>query len=178
MAVFGVTILITCLYPLILNGYAILAVGDHRRLYWFLPHCWGSAFIAIGLFISAMTENQIAAAIATFGALLLVWMLGWVQEVLPKDALAGAVFVGILFILACYLVYRTTKNLLVSIIPAVLGLGGIAAVYFIKKTAFDGFITYFCQWFSLISRFRSFTMGVFDLARSSIIFPSLLCLSF
>jgi len=52
----------------------------------------------------------------------------------------------------------------VSIIPAVLTLGGIATVYALKKTVFDGFITYFCQWFSLISRYRNFTMGVFDLS--------------
>jgi len=163
VGVFGVTILITCLYPVILNGYAVLAVGEIIGGYigFFLL---GAAFIAIGLFISSMTENQIVAAIATFGALLLVWMLGWVQEVLPKDALSGAIFAGILAVLACYLVYRATKNLLVSIVPAVLALGGIATVYALKKTVFDGFITYFCQWFSLISRFRNFTMGVFDLS--------------
>ncbi len=163
VGVFGVTILITCLYPVILNSYAVLAVGEIIGGYigFFLL---GAAFIAIGLFISSMTENQIVAAIATFGALLVVWMLGWVQEVLPKDALSGAIFAGILAVLACYLVYRATKNLLVSIIPAVLALGGIATVYALKKTVFDGFITYFCQWFSLISRYRNFTMGVFDLS--------------
>lgn len=163
VGVFGVTILITCLYPVILNGYAVLAVGEIIGGYigFFLL---GAAFIAIGLFISSMTENQIVAAIATFGALLVVSMLGWIQEVLPKDALSGAIFAGILAVLACYLVYRATKNLLVSIIPAVLTLGGIATVYALKKTVFDGFITYFCQWFSLISRYRNFTMGVFDLS--------------
>ncbi len=37
----------------------------------------GSAFIALGLFFSSLTENQIVAAVLTFGALLLFWVLNW-----------------------------------------------------------------------------------------------------
>jgi ABC-2 type transport system permease protein len=37
----------------------------------------GGAFIAIGLFFSSLTENQIVAAVLTFGALLLFWILNW-----------------------------------------------------------------------------------------------------
>ena len=39
--------------------------------------CMGAAFIAIGIFFSSLTENQIVAAILTFGALLLFWILNW-----------------------------------------------------------------------------------------------------
>jgi ABC-2 type transport system permease protein len=37
----------------------------------------GAAFLAIGIFFSSLTENQIVAAVLTFGALLLFWVLGW-----------------------------------------------------------------------------------------------------
>ncbi|MFB0565115.1 MAG: ABC transporter permease subunit [Candidatus Aminicenantaceae bacterium] len=37
----------------------------------------GAAFIAIGIFFSSLTENQIISAILTFGALLLFWVLNW-----------------------------------------------------------------------------------------------------
>jgi ABC-2 type transport system permease protein len=37
----------------------------------------GAAFLAIGIFFSSLTENQIVAAILTFGALLLFWILNW-----------------------------------------------------------------------------------------------------
>lgn len=36
-----------------------------------------AAFIALGLFISSMTENQIVAAVVSFGVLLLFWVVGW-----------------------------------------------------------------------------------------------------
>jgi ABC-2 type transport system permease protein len=35
------------------------------------------AFIALGLFISSLTENQIVAAIATFAMLLIFWIIQW-----------------------------------------------------------------------------------------------------
>ena len=37
----------------------------------------GAAFMAIGIFFSSLTENQIVAAMLTFGALLLFWVLNW-----------------------------------------------------------------------------------------------------
>jgi len=40
----------------------------------------GSLFISIGLFNSSFTENQIVAAVLTFGMLLLLWILGWVSS--------------------------------------------------------------------------------------------------
>jgi ABC-2 type transport system permease protein len=37
----------------------------------------GAAFIAIGIFFSSLTENQVVSAMLTFGALLLFWILSW-----------------------------------------------------------------------------------------------------
>lgn len=37
----------------------------------------GAAFMAVGIFFSSLTENQIVAAMLTFGALLLFWVLNW-----------------------------------------------------------------------------------------------------
>jgi ABC-2 type transport system permease protein len=37
----------------------------------------GSAFIVCGIFISSLTENQIVAAIGTFGLLVMFWFLTW-----------------------------------------------------------------------------------------------------
>lgn len=37
----------------------------------------GAAFMAVGIFFSSLTENQVVSAILTFGALLLFWILNW-----------------------------------------------------------------------------------------------------
>ncbi|MFC2158832.1 ABC transporter permease subunit [Acidobacteriota bacterium] len=37
----------------------------------------GAGFIAVGIFFSSLTENQIVAAVLTFGSLLLFWIINW-----------------------------------------------------------------------------------------------------
>jgi ABC-2 type transport system permease protein len=50
----------------------------------------GAAFIAVGIFFSSLTENQIVAAVLTFGTLLLFWILNWASYS------AGGIWKGVL----------------------------------------------------------------------------------
>jgi ABC-2 type transport system permease protein len=50
----------------------------------------GAAFISLGIFYSSLTENQIVAAILTFGTLLLFWILSW------ASSSAGGIWKGVL----------------------------------------------------------------------------------
>lgn len=50
----------------------------------------GGSFIALGIFTSSLTENQIVAAVISFGALLLLFVIGWAK------AIAGPILGGIL----------------------------------------------------------------------------------
>lgn len=38
------------------------------------------AFVSFGLFASSLTENQVVAAVLTFGILLVFWLLGWASQ--------------------------------------------------------------------------------------------------
>jgi ABC-2 type transport system permease protein len=40
----------------------------------------GAMFLGVGIFASSLTENQIVAAIVTFGTLLMFWIIGWPAE--------------------------------------------------------------------------------------------------
>jgi ABC-2 type transport system permease protein len=40
----------------------------------------GSAFLACGLFVSSLTENQVVSAMVTYGILVLFWFLTWNEE--------------------------------------------------------------------------------------------------
>jgi ABC-2 type transport system permease protein len=44
-----------------------------------------SSFAAIGLYLSSLTENQTIAAVGTFGALLMLWIMDWIGEALPDS---------------------------------------------------------------------------------------------
>lgn len=41
----------------------------------------GGSFVALGIFTSSLTENQIVAAVLSFGALLMLWLLGWASAI-------------------------------------------------------------------------------------------------
>jgi ABC-2 type transport system permease protein len=44
----------------------------------------GAAFIALGIFVSSLTENQIISASLTFGSALLFWILSWTSTILGE----------------------------------------------------------------------------------------------
>lgn len=46
----------------------------------------GSAFLALGIWVSSLTENQIVAASGGFGALLLFFVLGWIETAAGSTA--------------------------------------------------------------------------------------------
>ncbi|MDD5206254.1 MAG: ABC transporter permease [Desulfobacterales bacterium] len=57
----------------------------------------GASFLALGVFASSITENQIVAAVISFGLLLLFWVLAWgsrlagplMQEVIKQISVVG-----------------------------------------------------------------------------------------
>ena len=73
-AVFALKLVCTGVYVVILSAYGNVSAMEVfvNYLGFFLM---GACLIAIGLFISTTTENQVAAAIATFGAILFLYLL-------------------------------------------------------------------------------------------------------
>jgi ABC-2 type transport system permease protein len=76
LALYTIMIALTLLYPVIVVYFARLEWGPILTGYLGLL-LMGATFIAVGVFASSLTENQIVAAITTFGALLIFWILGW-----------------------------------------------------------------------------------------------------
>ena len=70
----------------------------------------GAACIAIGTFVSALTENQIIAYLATFGALLLCYLMNGIKSLFTSgNTLAFIVFCVVLAVVAL-LVGLACKN--------------------------------------------------------------------
>jgi len=78
--VFLAMLLCTGLYPVFMFSYSSPDPGVLGSAYLGLL-LMGIAFIALGTFISSLTENQIVAAVMTFGASLLFWIIGWISQV-------------------------------------------------------------------------------------------------
>lgn len=69
----------TVLYPVLTAYFVRLEPGPVLAGYLGLL-LLGAAFIAVGVLISSMTENQIVAGFATFGVLLFFWIIGWATD--------------------------------------------------------------------------------------------------
>jgi len=84
LALYAILLLLTLLYPAILWWFARVEWGTVLTGYLGLL-LMGGAFLAVGLFASSLTSNQIVAAVLTFGILLLLWVIGW-----GADTVGGA----------------------------------------------------------------------------------------
>lgn len=96
-----------CQCPLIIaaNGTGQLASGYASILAFFLMGC---VFVAVGMFLSSLTESQVIAAVSTFAALLALYLWDDLMDFLP-DALAGLLsrfsFSSVLYNFAYYSVF-------------------------------------------------------------------------
>ena len=83
-AIFAVATLFTTLYFLLLLPYAVLNValllGNMIALLMV-----GLVFIAIGIFVSSLTENQLSAAVGSIGIILALLIVGIIGMLLPKN---------------------------------------------------------------------------------------------
>lgn len=90
MAVFGVTILVSLVFPIVLFMFGQPPLGEVIGSYLGFILLWG-AFIAIGVLISALTESQMIAAVFTFGVLLLLYFLDPISANISNPILLKAV---------------------------------------------------------------------------------------
>jgi ABC-2 type transport system permease protein len=79
LALYAIMLALTLLYPGILFYFTRVEWGPLLTGYLGLL-LMGATFLAVGIFASSLTENQIVAAITTFGTLLLLWVVGWSAE--------------------------------------------------------------------------------------------------
>ena len=79
LAVFGVTIVLSFVFPAIMFAFGKPALSEVIGSYIGFILLWG-AFISIGLFISALTESQMIAGVATFASLLLIYFINWFES--------------------------------------------------------------------------------------------------
>jgi ABC-2 type transport system permease protein len=82
LTVFLLMLGLTFIYPLMMHLFGTLPWGPVLTGYLGLV-LLGAAFIALGIFASSLTENQIVAAVLAFGALLFFWVIGWAANFAP-----------------------------------------------------------------------------------------------
>lgn len=159
---FAITLIITIIQPAILLLFGKIPLGKIATCYlgYFLL---GATLIAISLFISSLTENQIISAIGSIGLFLFLMLVDSLAILIPKQRFSSLVFLIIIVVLITLFIYFSIKDLYVSGIIGLLGISGVVVTYNLKGSLFDGLSTKILQWFSLFSRFENFTYGLLDI---------------
>ena len=113
LAVFAVPMAAAAIMPLMLTAFGTISLTSAYAT-WLAYFLMGAACIAIGTFVSALTENQIIAYLATFGALLICYLMNGIKSLFTSgNTLAFIVFCVVLAVVAL-LVGLACKNVTVG----------------------------------------------------------------
>lgn len=162
LVIYLIPLAIISIYPLIFAQF-----GDV-----YLPTSYGSlvaifimgaALVALGVFISSLTDNQGLAAGIGIAVILFNYYSVSLSEYVSSTAFGSAIALSVLaLLLGAIIRYLTRNEQLASGISLIL-LAVITATYFLNPTAFEGLLPNIMRQLSLFDRFNTFVSGVFDL---------------
>ena len=161
VAVFAIPVVIMCVYPLIMSKFGTISYASAYTgiLGFFLLGC---ANLAIGVFMSALTESQVIAAVLTFVFLFAFYMMNGISSFFSQTSMSTAVAFGLLIVAIAIIIYTMIKNVLISVVIGAVGEIALVIVYVVKSSIFQGGIQKVLNVFNLSGHYDNFTKGVFD----------------
>lgn len=162
ITIFFIPLVVISLYPLILRKFGTVSMGMSYTsiLGFFLLGC---AEIAVGLFLSSVTESQMIAAILSFAILFICYLSDGIGSLFPHTAKSSfAVFIVLIFCV-CLWIGSMIKNTIITGIFTVVAEGALVITYIVKSSLFEGSIQKFFNIFNFTNHFNNFTKGILDL---------------
>ena len=162
LIVFLVPLAIISIYPLIFSMYGevYLLTAYGSILAFFIM---GAALIALGVFISSLTENQGFAAGIGIAAILLNYYSVSLAESVSSTAFGSLVALAVLIVALGFVIRHLTKNEILAWGVSILLSAGIFIAYQVDSTMFEGLLPTIMTRLSLFERFYVIVNGVFDM---------------
>ena len=139
VTVYLVPILLYCIFPLVIKmqGTAYLKVDYVAIFMYFMIGC---VYIAIGMFLSALTESQIIAVVSTFASLLVLYLWSGLIGFLPTGATENFIFLLVIVLLIGYLVQQLTTNWVIGGGFMVAGVIASVITYIVNQSWYDSLL--------------------------------------
>ena len=167
LAVIAIPLLIMCFYPFILRIYgAVNFKAAYSAIFGYF--CMGAGMIAIGMFISSMTENQAVAAVLTLVVLLINNYLSILAYYVSGSSTAAVIILTVISLVFAVISGIMTKNAIFAVIVGCICETIFLILIGVTQVNASSLIPSVMAGLSLFSRFDGFTEGVFDV--SAIIF--------
>ncbi len=162
LTVYFIPLVLICLYPLVFAQYGeVFLPTSYGTLAAFFV--LGAALIALGIFISSLTDNQGLAAGISIALILFNYYSVDLAEYATSTSAGSAIA---LFILAAGLgliVYRLTRNENLGYGIALTLMATVVITFWLKPEIYEGLVPEIMAELSLFERFYVFVNGVFDL---------------
>lgn len=171
ITLFGIAMLIVCLYPLILSGLVKdvatgtesvdFAIAYGSAFGFFLL---GSAYIAIGLFISSLTESQVIAAVASGVIMIFTYLMSSLASMLPGSHTFVFWFLVVLVALLAFVLNFWIHNTWLSAGIGLIAEAALTILFVLRTEAFDNLLGKALESISIIDRYNNFVLGIFDVS--------------
>lgn len=161
VTVLAVPTLIVCLYPLVLTNFGVvsLKLAFASIFFFFLL---GACLLSVGMFISSATDSQIASAVITLVAMLVLYFMSGLASYVSADARASVIALMILALVLALVVWLLTRSQALAFGLAVVLVGGLFFWYGFSPDTFSGLFPAMMEQISVFDRFYTIVDGVFD----------------
>ncbi len=162
LAVYMIPLCIVAVYPLIFSrfGDVYLLTSYGSMLAFFIM---GAALIALGVFISSLTDNQGFAAGIGIAVILLNYFSVSLSEYVSSTAFGSIVAICVIILALGAVIKHLTKNENLAYGVCIVLIAAIAITCFMDSTKFEGLLPDIMTKLSLFDRFTGFVNGVFDM---------------
>ena len=161
VTIYLIPVVITLFYPLILAKYGTVSYPMTLTAivgFFFL----GCANIAVGLFLSSITESQVIAAVLTFVVLVCSFVMNGIESFFSQTAMASMLAFAVLAVLIAMVVYQMTKDNILTGITGVVLLGAVVIIYIVKSSLYEGAIQKLLDLLAIANHFDNFVGGILD----------------
>lgn len=162
MTVFVLPLAVLSVCPLLLRiGGEFSNLSNYSAIFGYF--LLGAACIAIGMFVSSLTENQIIAVLGTFAILLLTYLMSGIRTLFTTGSSLALIVFTVLLLVISLLVGLNSKSLSLGCMVFVLGGAVLLALFKLKSaaltTAFSGLLGYL----AIFDPFQNFVGDLFSI---------------
>lgn len=162
LVVFMIPMLLISVYPLIFARYGdVYLLTAYASLFAFFV--MGAALLAVGVFISSLTDNQGFAAGLGIAFILFNYFSVQLSESVSATSGGSMIALLVLILLLGVVIHFVTRNDTLAMGVSAVLMGAAAVILFVSPETMEGLLPKLMRELSLFERFEVFVNGTFDL---------------
>lgn len=154
-----ITLLIHSLDAIVISFFATNLYALDVVVAYFGLFIVGCAYVAIGIFVSSTTTNQVISAIVTFAVLALVYGVQMLSTSVVSSVTSGIITCAVVALLVAVLIYTTTRNKIVTVCTLIVEACIIGFIALLNINIYAGLLNTLLTWVSLLERFTEYLYG-------------------